>query len=73
MTNNEKIELIADILEEEPADITAETKLETFLNWDSVAILSVIAEVSEHTGKFLHASEIERLNTVKDIMNVLGD
>ena len=73
MSREEKIEIIADILEEEIADISEERELLDYDNWDSVAILSVISVVNEHTGQFLHASDIEKLITVADLMRVLGD
>jgi len=74
MMNDEKleiIEIIADILEEDIENIKEENELADYENWDSVAVLSVISVVGERTGRFLHASEIGNLVTIKDLMEVL--
>ncbi len=73
MSREERIEIIADILEEDIDSILEDKELTEYENWDSVAILSVISVVNENTGKFLHASDIEKLVTVADLMKVLGD
>ena len=73
MNRQEIIETIADILEVDVEDISEESILADFETWDSVAILSVISVISEQTGRYPHASEIEALETIKDLMDVLGD
>lgn len=42
--------------------------LEDFETWDSVAVLSVIAMMDEHFGKYPHASEIRSYIKVGDLM-----
>lgn len=71
MTREEKIETIADILETELEEITEEAVLEDFETWDSVALLGVIAAVSEETGRFLHANEILQMKTVGELFELL--
>ena len=68
MTREEKLEAISDILEEDIQEDRAE-----FDTWDSIAILSVVALISEETGEFPRASEIKSFQTVSDIMNALGE
>lgn len=68
MTREEKIEIIADILEVEPDEVQEDMVLEDFETWDSVAVLSVIAMVDEHFGKYPHASEIRSYIKVGDLM-----
>ena len=51
MTREEKIEIIADILEVEPDEVQEDMVLEDFETWDSVAVLSVIAMMDEHFGE----------------------
>ena len=70
MTREEKLEAISDILEE---DIQEDRVLAEFDTWDSIAILSVVALISEETGEFTRASEIKSFQTVSDIMNALGE
>ena len=64
----EKIEIIADILEVEPDEVQEDMVLEDFETWDSVAVLSVIAMMDEHFGKYPHASEIRSYIKVGDLM-----
>lgn len=70
MNEQEKLQVIADILEVEVGDFSEDDLLEEFESWDSVAILSVISVISEQTGRFLHASEISKLSTVRDLLNL---
>ena len=67
MTREEKIEIIADILEVEPDELQEDMVLEDFETWDSVAVLSVIAMMDEHFGKYPHASEIRSYIKVGDL------
>lgn len=69
MTREEKIEIIADILEVEPDEVQEDMILEDFETWDSVAVLSVIAMMDECFGKYPHASEIRSYIKVGDLMN----
>lgn len=73
MTREEKIEIIADILEIEPEEVSEDASLEKFEAWDSVAVLGVISAVSEETGKYLHADEILQLKTIGDLFSVLDN
>ena len=68
MTSEEKIEIIDDILEVEPDEVQEDMVLEDFETWDSVAVLSVIAMMDEHFGKYPHASEIRSYIKVGDLM-----
>lgn len=68
MTREEKIEIIADILEVEPDEVQEDMVLEDFETWDSVAVLSVIVMMDEHFGKYPHASEIRSYIKVGDLM-----
>lgn len=68
MKREEKIEIIADILEVEPDEVQEDMVLEDFETWDSVAVLSVIAMMDEHFGKYPHASEIRSYIKVGDLM-----
>lgn len=69
MTREEKLEIIADILEVEVDELNEDMLLEDFETWDSVAVLSVIAVMDEKFGKYPHASEIRQYIKVGDLMN----
>ena len=71
MTREEKLEVIADILE--VVEVEEDNVLEDFETWDSIAVLSVISVITEETGLFPHANEIKKFKTVSDIMKAIGD
>lgn len=72
MTEEEKLESIADVLEMETDDISRETILEECEAWDSIAILSVISIINEEFNRFPHADEIKAYKTVGDLMDVMN-
>ncbi len=69
MSKEEKLTIIADILEVEPDELEEDMMLDDFDTWDSVAVLSVIAMMDEKFGKYPHASEIRQYIRVIDLMN----
>lgn len=69
MTREEKIEMIADILEMDDADIKEEMILEELETWDSVAVLSVISVINEKFDRYPSAEEISAYKTVQDLMD----
>lgn len=71
MTREEKLEIIADILEVNLEEVNEECILDDFDTWDSVAVLSVISVINEKFNRFPHASEIRQYKTVKDLMDNL--
>lgn len=69
MNRDEKLEIIAEILEVDADELQEDMVLEDFETWDSVAVLSVIAMMDEKFGKYPHASEIRQYIKVIDLMN----
>ncbi len=69
MNREEKLEIIADILEVEADELQEDMPLDDFETWDSVGVLSVIAMLGEKFGKYPHASEIRQYVRVVDLMN----
>ena len=72
MTEEEKLESIADVLEMETDERSRETILEECEAWDSIAILSVISIINEEFNRFPHADEIKAYKTVGDLMDVMN-
>lgn len=70
MTQKEKIELLEDLFEADAGTITPEIKLSQ-VAWDSMAMLSLIALVSEKFGKRLNGADIRAFETVQDILAVM--
>lgn len=71
MTEQEKIEILADILEIDTNDISRELILEDCETWDSIAVLSVISVINEKFNRFPNASEIKQYKTIGDLMDVM--
>lgn len=71
MTYEEKMAAIADCVEMEPEELSPDTVLADIETWDSVAVLSVIAVISENFGRFPSSDEILQYVTVGDLINAL--
>ena len=68
MSNEEKLEWIAESVEMEVEELTPDTVLDDLENWDSVAVLSVISVISEKFNRYPNAAEILSYKTVGDLM-----
>lgn len=68
MSNEEKMECIAESVEMEVEELTPDMVLEDLENWDSVAVLSVISIINEKFDRYPDATEILGYKTVGDLM-----
>jgi acyl carrier protein len=66
---NEFLTKIANILEENAVKETDELK--AFAQWDSLAVLSVIAMLDANYGVNLRAADFEPVSTVGDLWNLV--
>lgn len=71
MTQEEKISALAELFEVDEASLAPERALDT-LNWDSMAMLSVIALVKTQFNKKLTGAELRTYKTVQDLLNVMA-
>lgn len=71
MTEQEKIEALADILEMDESEVTKDLVLDDCDTWDSIAVLSVISVINEKFNRFPHAEEIKQYRTVGDLMGAM--
>lgn len=70
MIQEEKMDALAELFEVEASELKPETQLDT-LQWDSMAMLSVIALVKAKFNKRLPGAEIRGFKTVGDILKVM--
>ncbi len=70
MTQQEKMEALAELFMEDSVMFTAETSLDNLI-WDSMAMLSLIALVNERFGKRLGSAQLRAFKTVHDILAVM--
>ena len=73
MTKKEFIMLFEDLLEVEPGTLVGDEVLEELDGWDSLGTVSFIAMVDEHIGITPSPQKIEAANSVRDLMDLLGD
>lgn len=73
MTDEKKLEEIADILEMEVGELNKGMSLDDIETWDSVAVLSVIATMNEIFNKFPSSKEILACNTIGDLMAIMSE
>ena len=71
MTDQEKLEAIADSMEVEIDDLSEDTVLESLENWDSIAVLSIIAVINDRLGRFPSSDEILSYRTVGELMGAM--
>ena len=66
MTEQEKIDRLADVLDQDSGALKAETQLDE-IGWDSMGMLSVIA-LAKSNGKTITGAQIRAFETVGDIL-----
>lgn len=72
MNDIEKIKLLADMLEITPAELNADTALDSLTNWDSMAALSLIALLEEHFDRAdIDGSQIKHMKKVAEILEIM--
>ncbi len=69
MTDQEKLELIAESVDMEVEDLSPDMVLEEIEDWDSVAVLSIIAVFNEKFNKQVSAATIMSYKTVQELMD----
>lgn len=72
MTDERKIELIAEILDVDTDEISPEMSLDSF-DWDSVAALSFIAMMDEEFNKAVKGADIKKLVTIQDVLDLMEE
>lgn len=71
MTMEEKMELLAETLDVDTEDISADTVLSDMPEWDSMTKLSLIVMFDDEFGKKITSNDIKKFVTVQDILNVM--
>ena len=71
MEVNKKMELLEDMLELDEGTLQAGDVLNEIEEWDSMAALSLIVLMDEEFGKEINGSDIKKLSTVQDILDLM--
>ena len=71
MEKEKKIELLAEILDVEPEEISEEMNLADAGDWDSLAILSFIMMLGDEFNKEIGTEQAKKLVTVADALAIM--
>ena len=71
MSEHEALLLITRTLGEKPENIRPDTRKDDIPNWDSISMISLMAELDEQFGIMLKENEFESLDRIDDILHVL--
>ena len=71
MTNEEKLDLIAEVLDMDGSDLSMNMKLEDMDNWDSMTKLSLIVCFDDNFGKKLKQTDFKNFVTIGDIVSAM--
>ena len=71
MELNKKMERLEDMLELDEGTLQAGDVLNEIEEWDSMAALSLIVLMDEEFGKEINGSDIKKLSTVQDILDLM--
>lgn len=70
---NELISLMADALEKETNDIQLSDKFRDYEEWDSLAVLSMIAMIKQNYDITIPRKDFETINTVEELNSYIQD
>ena len=73
MTEREKIALIEDVMDLEEGELTVESILVNYDEWDSVAAISYLAMMDETFNKTVRGAQIREFVTVADAIALMED
>ncbi len=67
MTIQEKLNILQDLLDVDQDALNEETELDQLSEWDSIAVITVIAMFDSHFGKEVTPEAVKGFKTIKDI------
>ncbi|MDP4180458.1 MAG: phosphopantetheine-binding protein [Bacillota bacterium] len=69
MTVKEKLNMLEDLLDIERDSLNEDLGLDEVENWDSMAVIALIAMFDESFEKVLTPAEVKKFKTIKDIVD----
>jgi acyl carrier protein len=67
MIMGEKLNILEDLLDTEKGALNEDTELDQLSEWDSIAVISIIAMFDSVFDKEITSEEIKEFKTIKDI------
>lgn len=71
MTNEKKLELLAELMDVDPGTLTPDTVLKDMPEWDSIALISFIAMMDDEFNRVVKGAEVKQQQTVADLMAMM--
>jgi len=71
MTEHEAVEWIAKVFETSPEQLTPDTPREGVPAWDSLGVLTLMANLDSDFGIVLTDDDVQGIKTVGDILHVM--
>lgn len=65
-------EELLECMEIDPVDINEDTVFRELEDFDSMAVMSIVAYADEKFGKTLPAEQLQEMKTVRDLMELIG-
>jgi acyl carrier protein len=72
MKKNIFFEELLECMDIEPVEIDETTIFTELEDFDSMAIMSIVAYADEKFGKTMAAEELQKVKTVRDLMELIG-
>lgn len=72
MKKNTFFEELLECMDIDPVEINETTVFTELEDFDSMAIMSIVAYVDEKFEKTMAAEELQKVKTVKDLMELIG-
>ena len=73
MTNERKLEVLAEILDVDAEQLRPETFLSDLEEWDSIALISFMAMMDDEFDKIVKGSDVKEQKTIKDLMALMEE
>lgn len=70
MTQEEKLEILAEIFDCDAGELKPDTRLDE-IGWDSMAMLSVIAMAKARFNRKVSGAQIREFVTIQDVLNIM--
>ena len=68
---NNFLELLKDTLEIEDRDLTVNDEFRSYPEWDSLALLSVIAMIDDEFDVIIEGNDFAKINTVVELIEAI--
>ena len=73
MTKEEKLAMLEEVMDLDEGELKEDAELSDIEEWDSLSVLTLIAEMKKKFGISLTTAQIKEFKTVADICAVIPD